>query len=584
MKKSKLLLTIISVLLVFSLVLPMTVSAAEDSYAESYLTYLHGQGSQITNHVSYVDKMISGASSIVLEAKLGENPDSVLAIALGDNKSTTMYSQFSIRKAITFGSSLKGYTYFDSNDKFGSSISEIYNDGISEKTLFYSKTTYKIDISKDGTVDVYAKLTEAKEKFLADGGSEETYNILSGDFIKLYSLENFYSESFLNSGYYVAFNVKHKILTDDVVLYHLTLLDNEGGILFADNFTHYGLEKDNPTNGYYAIPSNDLRAQIGTSIITTVGDEYIVPQFNLDSIPRTVDVGTTVDLTPEMINFNDTYSITVTKDDSTVLDSTNQFTFAEQGYYTVEYKSVGGVYRKIRILAVNASTQPTVELRFDSESIGDRMVGTNCSVENGFLNLNNGSFMTKGMSEAFIYTIKVSSLSEGADLSIVFGKDGDKCYSLKLTKEGVSFYDYEGQETKYECKDLVTELLNNRPVKIRVTLMGQKLSFSAIMENEQNELLGVELFTIDNIVYVGQIGVEVANGSASIDSMQFVNLTSVKNDNTTTEVPETPEEDDTTPDDPEEPGEDDTKLGFFERIANFFRRIFNFLFGWMKKK
>lgn len=583
MKKSKLLLTIISILLVLSVMLPMTVSAAEDTYSESYLTYRSGMGSQITNHVNYVDKMISGASSIVIEAKLGENPDSVLAVALGDNKTTTMYSKFSVCKAITFGSYLKGYTYFDSSDKFGSNISEIYNDGISEKTLFYSKTTYKIDISKNGTVDVYAKLTETKEQFLADGGTEETYNLLSRDFIKLYSLENFYSESFLNSGYYVAFNVKHKILTEDVVLYHLTILDGEGGILFADNFTHYGLEGTNPTNGYYAIPSNDLRAQIGTSIVTTIGDEYIVPQFNLDSIPRTVDAGATVDLTPEMVNFNDTYSVTVTKGDATVLDDTNKFTFTEQGYYTVEYQSAGGVYRKMTVLAINASTQPTVELRFDNESIGDRMVGTNYSVENGFLNINNGSFMTKGMSEAFIYTIKVSSLSEGADLSIVFGKDGDKCYSLKLTKEGVSFYDYEGQETKYECKDLVTELLNNRPVKIRVTLMGQKLSFSATFENEQRELLGVELFTIEDIVYVGQIGVEVSNGSASIDSMQFVNLTSVKNDNTTTEVPEKPVED-STPETPDKPDEDNGKVGFFEMIANFFRRIFNFLFGWMKKK
>ena len=583
MKKSKLLLTIISILLVFSVMIPMTVSAAEDTYSESYLTYHSGMGSQITHHVNYADKIISGASSIVIEAKLGENPDSVLAVALGDNKTTTMYSQFSVRKAITFGSSLKGYTYFDSNDKFGSSISEIYNDGISEKTLFYSKTTYKIDISKNGTVDVYAKLTETKEQFLADGGTEETYNLLSKDFIKLYSLENFYTESFLNSGYYVAFNVKHKILTEDVVLYHLTVLDGEGGILFADNFTHYGLEGTNPTNGYYAIPSNDLRAQVGTSIITTVGDEYIVPQFNLDSIPRTVDTGATVDLTPEMVNFNDTYSVTVTKGDATVLDSTNKFTFAEQGYYTVEYQSVGGVYRKMTVLAINASTQPTVELRNDNESIGERMVGTNYSIENGFLNINNGSFVTKGMSEAFIYTIKVSSLSEGADFSIVLGKDGDKCYSLKLTKEGVSFYDYEGQETKYECKDLVTELLNNRPVKIRVTLMGQKLSFSATFENEQKELLGVELFTVEDVVYVGQVGVEVANGSASIDSMQFVNLTSVKNDNTTTEVPETPVED-PTPEAPKEPDEDNGKVGFFEMIANFFRRIFNFLFGWMKKK
>ena len=583
MKKSKLLLTIISVLLVLSVMLPMTVSAAENTYSESYLTYRSGMGSQLTNHVNYVDKMVSGASSVVIEAKLGENPNSVLAIALGDNNSTTMYSQFSVRKAITFGAYTNGYTYFDGTDKFGSSTADIYNDGISEKTLFYSKTTYKIDISKNGTVDVYAKLTETKEQFLADGGTEETYNLLSKDFIKLYSLENFYTESFLNSGYYVAFNVKHKILTEDVVLYHLTVLDGEGGILFADNFTHYGLQGTVSSNGYYAIPSTDLRAQVGTSIVTTVGDEYIVPQFNLDGISRTVNAGATVDLTPKMVNFNDTYSVTVTKGESTVLGADNKFTFAEQGYYTVEYQSAGGVYRKMTILAINASTQPTVELRFDSESIGDRMVGTNYSISGGLLNLNNGSFMTKGMSEAFIYTIKVNSLSEGADFSIIIGKDGDKCYSLKLTTDGVSFYDYDGKETKYECKDLVTELVNNRPVKIRVTLMGQKLTFSATFENEQRELLGVELFTIEDIVYVGQIGVEVANGSASIDSMQFVNLTGVKNDNTTTVVPETPA-DDTDVETPEEPADDDGKVGFFEMIANFFRRIFNFLFGWMKKK
>ena len=54
--------------------------------------------------------------------------------------------------------------------------------------------------------------------------------------------------------------------------------------------------------------------------------------------------------------------------------------------------------------------------------------------------------------------------------------------------------------------------------------MGQKLTFSAIYENEQRELLGVELFTIDNIVYVGQIGVRAENGEVTLDSMQFVNF------------------------------------------------------------
>lgn len=588
MKKINVLLIIISVLLILPIV-AVSISAAfqedatapEDSYNESYLTYHSEFGSPITGHVNYIDKKISGASTVLIEAKLGDNPDGVLAISLNENKTSTMYTSFAYKKALTFGASLAGYTYYDGKDQKGTDISAIYNDGISKNTLFYSKTTYRIDIAENGTVDVYAKLTESKDVYLANGGNEATYNALSADYIKLYTMENCFPDYLLANGYYITFGVNQKNLKNDVVLHHITVLDSEGGILFADNFTNYGIINNEQTNGYYAIPSNDLRAQIGTSIIATVGEAYKVPHFNLDRVPRTVYVGEEVDLTPSLVNFDEKYSVTVTDGEPVTLDSSNKYTFTHQGYYNIKYVSVSQISREITLLVVNKSTQPTLELGFDSPVPENRVVMQNATVGNGTLTLNNGYLLTSGMSEAFILNLKINGMTEGTDLSIVIGHEGDKEYSLKLTTEGVSFYDYDGNETKYECKDLVTELINNRTVRIRVMLMGQTLTFSAIYENEQRELLGVELFTIENIAYVGQIGVRAENGEVTLDSLQFVNLTSVKNDNTNTQAPATQ------PDDGDDLGKDDNssnsepKRNIFTIIIDFFRRIFEFLFGWL---
>ena len=588
MKKINVLLIIISVLLILPIV-AVSISAAfqedatapEDSYNESYLTYHSEFGSPITGHVNYIDKKISGASTVLIEAKLGDNPDGVLAISLNENKTSTMYTSFAYKKALTFGASLAGYTYYDGKDQKGTDISAIYNDGISKSTLFYSKTTYRIDIAENGTVDVYAKLTESKDVYLANGGNEATYNALSADYIKLYTMESCFPDYLLANGYYITFGVNQKNLKNDVVLHHITVLDSEGGILFADNFTNYGIINNEQTNGYYAIPSNDLRAQIGTSIIATVGEAYKVPHFNLDRVPRTVYVGEEVDLTPSLVNFDEKYSVTVTDGEPVTLDSSNKYTFTHQGYYNIKYVSVSQISREITLLVVNKSTQPTLELGFDSPVPENRVVMQNATVGNGTLTLNNGYLLTSGMSEAFILNLKINGMTEGTDLSIVIGHEGDKEYSLKLTTEGVSFYDYDGNETKYECKDLVTELINNRTVRIRVMLMGQTLTFSAIYENEQRELLGVELFTIENIAYVGQIGVRAENGEVTLDSLQFVNLTSVKNDNTNTQAPATQ------PDDGDDLGKDDNssnsepKRNIFTIIIDFFRRIFEFLFGWL---
>lgn len=589
MKKINIFLVIISVLLILPVV-ALSISAnfeedvttPESSYSESYLTYHSEFGSPITGHVNYIDKKMVGATTLILEAKLGANPDSILAVSMNDNKTSTMYSSFSYKKALTFGASLAGYTYYDGADQKGTDISTIYNDGISEDTLFYSKTTFKIDIAENGTVDVYAKLTESKEVYLAEGGSEETYNALSADYVKLYTMEECFPEYLIANGYYLTFGVNQKKLVNDVVLHHITVLDAEGGILFADNFTHYGIVNNQQTNGYYAIPSNDLRAQIGTSIIATIGEAYEVPHFNLDRVSRTVYVGQEVDFTPELINFDEKYTVTVTDGEPITLDSSNKYTFTNQGYYKIEYVSDSHITREITVMVVNKSTQPTLELGFDKPLPENRVVSENATVENGVLVLDNGYLLTAGMSEAFILNLKINSISEGADFSIVVGSADGKEYSLKLTAEGVSFYDYDGNETKYPCKDLLTELINSRSVKIRVMLMGQKLTFSAIYENEQKELLGVELFTVEDIVYVGQIGVRVSNGAAVLDSMQFVNLTSVKDDNTTTEAPLPKPDDDDGDNKPSgNPTEPEVKQNIFTIIVAFFRRIFELLFGWL---
>ena len=586
MKKINIILLIVSILLtlpiaVFSVSAETNndITAPESSYTESYLTYHSEFGSQITGHVNYIDKKVTGASTIIIEAKLGENPDGTLAISLNDNKTSTMYSAFAYKKAITFGASLDGYTYYDGADKKVTGASASYNDGVSEKTLFYSKTTFMIDIAENGTVDVYAKLTESKEVFLAQGGNEDTYNALSAGYIKLYTMEGCFPEYLINNGYYLTFGVNQKKLVNDVVIHHVTVLDAEGGILFADNFTNYGIINNQQTNGYYAIPSNDLRAQIGTSIIATVGEAYEVPHFNLDSVPRTMYVGEEVDLTPTLVNFNEPYTVTVTESEDATLDSSNKYTFTKQGYYKIIYVSESKISREITVLVVNRSTQPTLELGFDKPLPENRVVAENATVENGTLILKNGYLLTAGMSEAFILNLKVNYITEGAELSIVIGHTDGKEYSLKLTTDGVSFYNYAGEETQYACKDVVTELINNRSVKIRVMLMGQKLSFSAIYENEQRELLGVELFTIEDIAYVGQVGVRAENGEATLESMQFVNLTSVKDDNTTTEAPLPAPDDDNEP--IEKPTEPVEKKNIFTIIIDFFRRIFEFLFGWL---
>ena len=517
----------------------------EDGYDESYLTFHHEVDSQIKAHTSYIDTKFSGGTTIVVEAKFGVTPKYVMALVLSNDANASQFTEAKqgndTGKAVLFGSYKGGYVYFQSKSEVtGADISSKYNDGINPNTLFYSKTSYKIIINENGNIDVYAKLTESLATFLSDGGNESTHQKLSSDYIHLYTLESFYSASFIENGYYIGFNVNMgKLAENDVILHHLEVYDSENEILFADNFSHFELVQNDNTNGYYSIPSNVVRQEYGKSIVLTKGKEYTIPHFDVNNISRSVNVGDTLDLTPTLIGLEGNYTITVNYGDEVVQPiEGNKYNFDNQGVYKVLY-SLGSINRELFIKAIHKSTQPNLELNFSKELVRDK-VDTNSTIVDGKLKLSDGGyFYTKGRSEGFILNLKLDSLTDSANLSIVVGKDGNNKYSLKLTENGIMFIDYFGKETLYECENIISKM-SNEAIYIRVTLLGGVLSYAAISESQPKELLNVNLVTISDILFVGQVGLEVSDGDVNASIFQFVNLTDVKNDNTVTVVPETP--------------------------------------------
>ena len=530
----------------------------DEGYAESYLTFHHEIDSAITAHANYIEQKFVGQSTIIFEAEFGVTNRYVMSIFLNDSNTATMLSQTTYKKAILFGSCLGGYQYYDNGECNGSDISTIYNDQISDSTLFYAKTTFKITVSESGSVTVYAKLTESLETYLALGGNETTHAQLSSDFIELYTLEDFYSPELINNGYYIGFNVNMgKLLDNDMILYHLEVYDMENGLLFADNFSKFELAGSSDNNGTYVIPSNVVRGELGKSIVLTKGEAYLVPHFDISHINRVVSVGEAVDLQANLVNLSGDYTLTVTKDGEAVLPSEGmKYIFAEQGIYQLTY-TLGDIVRTATIKAINKSTQPTVELNFSKEWNNERIDSKNSSIVDGQLKVADGGyFLTKGFSEGFILNLKLTALSDNAIFKIIVGKSGVNSYVLTLTETGIKFIDYEGNEVNYECENVLAKLSDDTAIYLRIQLLGGKLSYAAIANGESKELLNFSLVEIAGIDYVGQVGVEVTGGEASLALFQFVNMTSVKEDNTNVIAPplkEDNKEEETKPSDPTEP-------------------------------
>ena len=99
-------------------------------------------------------------------------------------------------------------------------------------------------------------------------------------------------------------------------------------------------------------------------------------------------------------------------------------------------------------------------------------------------------------------------------------------------------------------------LSEGKYVVCRAEVMSGTANFSAVIEGEPDELIESPVATVGSVAFVGQVGIS-CGANMTADDFRFVNLTSVPNDNTVTEVP--PEEKDEDKEDNE--GENDPDDG-----------------------
>lgn len=294
----------------------------------------------------------------------------------------------------------------------------------------------------------------------------------------------------------------------------------------------------------------------------TEGSEWLFPYIDTSAVATVVYTGVDVDLTARLVNA-DTVACTVVVTDAageTVqAGQDGKYSFDTQGRYTVRY-TAGDVGKKIYLTVKNASDQPTVELDFSSAWKQERIESQNAAISEGELVLNGSPeeeayFITKGNSEIFILTVKFVA-AEG-EPSIVFGKTEEGRYSFTLTEDGVVFTDYEGVTTLFESdRDFYGALSEGKYVVCRAEVMSGTANFSAVIEGEPDELIESPVATVGSVAFVGQVGIS-CGANMTADDFRFVNLTSVPNDNTVTEVP--PEEKDEDKEDNE--GENDPDDG-----------------------
>lgn len=541
---------------VYSDELEVTVRPA---YTESYLTVKKDAGPELTSQLAYVDMKFEGAVTVEIEASFGNAGEGVLNVGFFATNANTTFGSATAESVLRLGASKSGLGYVQGGtEKKTASIAELYDDGVSDATLFYSKTSFRLELGADGSLKVYAKLIEEEAFYLGDS---RTYSELSADYVLLYTFDDWASAEFIEQGFYFGFGFATANLVDDVYIWRLSVANEDGAILFGDNFTDFALGSG-ASNGSYYIASSTLRNAIGTRLVRTEGSEWLFPYIDTSAVATVVYTGVEVDLTARLVNA-DTVACTVVVTDAageTVqAGQDGKYSFDTQGRYTVRY-TAGDVGKKIYLTVKNASDQPTVELDFSSAWKQERIESQNAAISEGELVLNGSPeeeayFITKGNSEIFILTVKFVA-AEG-EPSIVFGKTEEGRYSFTLTEDGVVFTDYEGVTTLFESdRDFYGALSEGKYVVCRAEVMSGTANFSAVIEGEPDELIESPVATVGSVAFVGQVGIS-CGANMTADDFRFVNLTSVPNDNTVTEVP--PEEKDEDKEDNE--GENDPDDG-----------------------
>ncbi len=521
--------------------LPKNFIASAETPTESALTFKKDGATTLTSQMSYVNKQIDEAVFVDIEMTLGETKERVLGFGFYEDKANSLCNGSNF---VSFGASKQGIAYFkDNTNQFSDSVEALYDDGIIDGCLFGARTTFRLALSKDGDLAVSAKLTETKEAYLAKGGEEATYETLSQDFVSLVSFEGFYATDFVENGCYLGFYfASERMGAGDVTLHKIVISDSNGNVMFGDNFYYYA--KDGASkNEHYSILSTTVKNAIadGTLTVTRVNPyEYLY--IDLTNVSKEVYKGKEYELAPKH-NYGDDATVSITVTDPlgtpTVLSGTTKYTYASVVVYQITY-SVDEATKTIDVKCKYPSTQPTVETDFSAAWREDRIESVGASLENGCLQLTPSgetpaSFMTKGYSEAFLCTFSVKSAS---DLSIVFGRTELGEYRFTFTPSGVTYTDENGRETAYELSTDYLASLSEGEVTVRLEKLGNTVKLSAKTSADAAEKLNAVLLSVDGVDCVGQVGFEVREGAATFGKFQFVNLTTLVNDNTTTVAPE----------------------------------------------
>lgn len=547
------------------LYIPLSVKA--DGETEGSMTLKKSGATPLASQLSYVDTLITSASSVEIEMRLGQTGERVFGVGFFSENTSTVYD--SANKLIQFGACTDGLTYYENGVQVTSSISDIYNDTIYTDCLFGARTTFRLELDADGSLTVSAKLTETQEDYLQLGGDTETYQKLSAEFTVLHEFENFYGSEFVGQGCYVGFYFnKNNMVGEEVTLYSIVLKDSENNIFFGDNF-YYFAKDDNYDNGYYRIMSGTVRAALndGTLAVTRV-NEFVYPYIDVSGIPQEVYIGEVYDISADFPNYGEsavkTLSITLPDGQTETPAETEAYTFEQNGLYTLKY-GCDDATKTVEVYSKYKSTQPTYVTDFSSPWNEERVETAGAAIVNSQLVLNAQQnnpalFLTKGYSETFILTFSLCSLS-GTDgtFSAVFGRVGNSAYRFTFTDTEIIYTDNEGNRTPFAVSQNYIDAIGDQenPLIVRLEKIGDTVTIAAIAGEEPAEKLNIALASVSGVKnVVGQAGIEVTgtDASAAVGKFQFVNMTTVVNDNTTVEAPEvTPDPGE--PTDP--PGEDD---------------------------
>lgn len=547
------------------LYIPLSVKA--DGETEGSMTLKKSGATPLASQLSYVDTLITSASSVEIEMRLGQTGERVFGVGFFSENTSTVYD--SANKLIQFGACTDGLTYYENGVQVTSSISDIYNDTIYTDCLFGARTTFRLELDADGSLTVSAKLTEPEDSFLSLGGSSETYQKLSAEFTVLHEFENFYGSEFVGQGCYVGFYFnKNNMVGEEVTLYSIVLKDSENNIFFGDNF-YYFAKDDNYDNGYYRIMSGTVRAALsdGTLAVTRV-NEFVYPYIDVSGIPQEVYIGEVYDISADFPNYGEsavkTLSITLPDGQTETPAETEAYTFEQNELYTLKY-GCDDATKTVEVYSKYKSTQPTYVTDFSSPWNEERVETAGAAIVNSQLVLNAQQnnpalFLTKGYSETFILTFSLCSLS-GTDgtFSAVFGRVGNSAYRFTFTDTEIIYTDNEGNRTPFAVSQNYIDAIGDQenPLIVRLEKIGDTVTIAAIAGEEPAEKLNIALASVSGVKnVVGQAGIEVTgtDASAAVGKFQFVNMTTVVNDNTTVEAPEvTPDPGE--PADP--PGEDD---------------------------